>query len=315
MHPAPTPMHIPDGFLSIPVALAFWLLSSFVITLALRKAERSGSEQQLPLMGVLAAAIFAGQMLNFAVAGGTSGHMLGAALAVILLGPWAAVLIMTSVVGLQALVFQDGGLLALGANLFNMAVVGVFVSYAAWQGVLKLSGRRPWGRPVAGITAAWLSIFVTALAAALQLALSGTSPANIALPAMGGVHALIGFGEGLITLGALTFLAAARPDLLRQTGNVQHIDRPVWVGGMLFSIGLVLLAPMASNHPDGLEWVAQQTGFSSLARPPFIKIIPDYLLPGVENQALAIILAGLLGILIIAGAALIAAQARRRSQP
>mgnify|MGYP001766023483 CR=1 FL=1 len=315
MHPAPTPMHIPDGFLSIPVALAFWLLSAVVITLALQKAERFGSEQQLPLMGVLAAAIFAGQMLNFTVIGGTSGHLLGAALAVILLGPWAAVLVMTSVVGLQALVFQDGGLLALGANLFNMAVVGVFVSYAAWQGALMLFGRRSWGSPVAGFTAAWLSIFVTALAAALQLALSGTSPANIALPAMGGVHALIGIGEGLITLGALTFLAAARPDLLGRTGNGQHIDRSVWVGGMLFSIGLVLLAPLASSHPDGLEWVAQQAGFSSLARTPQLKLLPDYLLPGVENQALATILAGLIGILIIAGSALIASRVRHRSQP
>jgi len=265
-------------------------------------------------MGVLAAAIFAGQMLNFTVAGGTSGHLLGAALATILVGPWAAVLVMTSVVSLQALIFQDGGLLALGGNLFNMAVVGVFVSYAVWQAVRKLSGGRRRGRLAGGFAAAWLSIFAAALSAALQLALSGTSPANIALPAMAGVNALIGIGEGLITLGALAFLAAARPDLLQQPGTPQRIDKPVWVGGALLSIALVLLSPLASSHPDGLEKVAEQAGFSTLARAPLFAIVPDYLLPGVENQALATVLAGLLGVLVIGGAVLIAVRSRQRSR-
>ena len=137
---APKPMHIPDGFLSVPVAVVMWLISIVVIAVALKRVSRDLDERQVPLMGVLAACIFAGQMLNFAVAGGTSGHLLGAALAAILLGPWAAVLVLTTVVGVQALIFQDGGLLALGANIFNMAIVGCI------RGVLRLSHHATAGR-------------------------------------------------------------------------------------------------------------------------------------------------------------------------
>src|SRR4030042_1013914 len=121
---APQPMHIPDGFLSPAVSILLWGISALVIAYALRRVNRDLGERQVPMMGVLAAAIFAGQMLNFTVAGGTSGHLMGAALATILLGPWAAILVMTTVVGVQALIFQDGGLLALGANIFNMGLVG-----------------------------------------------------------------------------------------------------------------------------------------------------------------------------------------------
>src|SRR5512143_3753418 len=128
---SPMKMHIPDGFLSVPVALVLWALSLIVIAYALRRANKDLGEKQVPLMGVLAAAIFAGQMLNFTVAGGTSGHLMGAAIATILLGPWAAVLVLTCVVSVQALIFQDGGLLALGANIFNMGVIGVMVAYFA----------------------------------------------------------------------------------------------------------------------------------------------------------------------------------------
>ncbi len=123
------PMHIPDGFLSALVSVTLWIVSVIFIGYALRRVGRELGERQVPVMGVLAAAIFAGQMLNFAVTGGTSGHLLGAALATILVGPWGAMVVMTTVVSIQALIFQDGGLLALGANLFNMAVVGVAVSH------------------------------------------------------------------------------------------------------------------------------------------------------------------------------------------
>ena len=111
---APKPMHIPDGFLSVPVSLLMWIVSIIVIGYALKRVGKELGERQVPLMGVLAAAIFAGQMLNFAVAGGTSGHLMGAAIATILLGPWAAVLVLTTVVGVQALIFQDGGLAGAG---------------------------------------------------------------------------------------------------------------------------------------------------------------------------------------------------------
>ncbi len=139
----PLGMHIPDGFLSIPVSLLFWLTALLIIGRALQHVNHELGERQVPLMGVLAAAIFAGQMLNFTVAGGTSGHLLGAALATILLGPWAAVVVMTSVVATQALLFQDGGLVVLGANLFNMAIIGVFVAHTVIHACPKnLSGEQ-----------------------------------------------------------------------------------------------------------------------------------------------------------------------------
>ena len=145
-----TAMHIPDGFLSLVVALAFWVLSVAAVSIALGRIRHELRERQVPLMGVLAAVIFAGQMLNFSVAGGTSGHLLGAALASILLGPWPAVLVMTSVISVQALVFQDGGLLALGANLFNMAVAGVFIAWGVYRLLIRLLPRARVSRLLAG---------------------------------------------------------------------------------------------------------------------------------------------------------------------
>jgi cobalt/nickel transport system permease protein len=262
-------------------------------------------------MGILAACIFAGQMLNFSVTGGTSGHLLGAALATILLGPWPAMLVMTCVVGVQAFLFQDGGLLALGANIFNMGIVGVSVSYAAYRTICGLAKERPWSVLVGGFLAGWLSIVIAALACALQLALSGTSPANVAVPAMAGIHALIGIGEGLITVGALAFLAAARRDLL-QAEAARPAGAAVWVGGVLLALALAVISPLASAHPDGLEWVAEQQGFLAAARGPLYEIIPDYVLPGIANQALATILAGALGVLTVLAVALGMAYSRRR---
>ena len=180
MHYSPVPMHIPDGFLSVGVSLLCWAISLVAIAYALRRANHDLGEKQVPLMGVLAACIFAGQMLNFTVAGGTSGHLMGAALATILLGPWAALLVMTAVVSVQALIFQDGGLLALGANILDMGVVGVTVSYFAYNSLRRILGAKRSSILISGATAAWLSIMIASLAVALQIALSGTSPANIA---------------------------------------------------------------------------------------------------------------------------------------
>jgi len=304
-------MHIPDGFLSLPVVIALWLVTLPVIALALRSTDRSDDDHDLPLMGVLAAAIFAGQMLNFPVAGGTSGHLLGAALAVILVGPWRAVLVMTSVVGLQALVFQDGGLLALGANLFNMAVIGVFSSYAVYWVVQRLSKGRKWGLIVGGFTAAWASIELAALAAGLQLAVSGTSPANIAIPAMGAVHALIGIGEGLITVGALGFLSAARPQLLQPEKHQFVTDWPAVVGGFLLAVSLAMVSPFASTHPDGLESVALAHGFSTSEKGSLFHLLPGYILPGIQNKEAASILAAVTGVMLLVGSALLIRRIRQ----
>lgn len=303
-------MHIPDGFLSAPASGFFWLLSAAIIVIALRCAEKELDERRLPMMGVMAAAIFAAQMLNFAVTGGTSGHLLGSSLVVILLGPWPAVLVMASVVVVQALVFQDGGLLALGANLFNMAVVGVAVSYFVVRIINRLGNEKRWAIMAGAFGAGWLSIFIASLVAALQLAVSGTSPANIALPAMGGIHALIGIGEGLITAAAAGVVLAARPEvIMAQYGKKS--EKSIWLVGMLLSVLLVVFAPLASSHPDGLEWVAEELGFMHTAREPLFELIPDYVFPGIGNEALATIVAGVIGVVIVTSVAL--ATALRKS--
>jgi cobalt/nickel transport system permease protein len=306
------PMHIPDGFLSTLVSVVFWVVSAIAVAYALRRVGKDLGERQVPLMGVLAAAIFAGQMLNFSITGGTSGHLLGAALATILLGPWAAVIVLTSVVSIQALIFQDGGLLALGANLFNMAVVGVTVSYFVYTSIQKLARGKSWGVFVGGAAAAWLSIVIASLAAALELAFSGTTPANISVLAMGGIHMLIGIGEGLITVGALAFLYAARRDLFQIGETAPKGGAAVWTFGLVIALALAILSPLASAHPDGLEWVAGQKGFLEAARAPLYKVIPDYAFPGINNKAFATIIAGILGTLLVFGVALGVACWRRK---
>jgi cobalt/nickel transport system permease protein len=304
------PMHIPDGFLSIAVSVIFWIISFVVIGIALKKAGRLLGERQVPLMGVLAAAIFAGQMLNFSVTGGTSGHLLGAAIATILLGPWPAVLVMTSVVSVQAILFQDGGLLALGANIFNMAIVGVFVSYA----VYTLCKRFIKNIFISGFITAWSSIFLASLACALELALSGTSPANIAIPAMAAIHALIGIGEGLITVGALALIYASRKDLLVAGASTSGSSKGILVGGSILTLVLAILSPLASSHPDGLEWVAEQKGFLEAARNSFYTIIPDYTMPGISNSTLATIIAGVIGAIIVFGISFGVAHAEKKAK-
>jgi cobalt/nickel transport system permease protein len=307
-------MHIPDGFLSVAVSGLLWLVTIITVAYALKRVNQDLGERQVPMMGVLAAAIFAGQMLNFTVIGGTSGHLMGAALATILLGPWAAILVMATVVGVQALIFQDGGLLVLGANIFNMGIVGVAVSHFVYQTARRILGDRPFSIFTSGFAAAWFSIMVTALAVALQLAISGTSPANIAIPTMAGIHALIGIGEGLITLGALVMMHSARPDLVRTSTQGSAGGKVLWVAGLLFAFALAIASPLASVNPDGLEWAAEQGGYLQNAKDAPFQIIPDYAVPGVSNEALATILAGVIGTMIVFAVAIAVAYSRRKKQ-
>jgi cobalt/nickel transport system permease protein len=292
-------MHIPDGFISALVLAVCWIISVIVVAYAFIRVKRDMDERKVPLMGVVAAAIFAGQMLNFPVAAGTSGHLLGAALATILLGPWAAVLVMTIVVSAQALIFQDGGIAALGANLLNMAVIGVFVSYTVYRAVQRLSRSAKWGIFVGGFLAAWTSIFIASLAAALELAFSATSPANLAVPAMALVHSVIGLGEGLITVGALAFVYAVRPDLVKTTEQKQIGGKVVWIAGLLIAIALAVASPLASANPDGLEFVAEEQGFIDKAQANPYDIIPDYVMPGIADESTATIAAGIVGVIIV----------------
>ncbi|MFA5066341.1 MAG: energy-coupling factor ABC transporter permease [Dehalococcoidia bacterium] len=208
-------MHIPDGFISAPVATATGVIAVAAIAVAVKKTNKKMGEKQVPMMGVLAAFIFAAQMLNFPVVGGTSGHFVGAALAAILLGPWATVLILSSVLVVQSLVFQDGGLLALGANITNMGVIAGFSSYYIYKGIDALFKNSKAGTLVGAGVGAWFSVVLASLACAAELSISGTSPWAIAITAMGGVHMLIGIGEGLITVAVLSLIMATRADLLK----------------------------------------------------------------------------------------------------
>ncbi|UCH79402.1 MAG: energy-coupling factor ABC transporter permease [Candidatus Coatesbacteria bacterium] len=206
-------MHIPDGFLDAKTFITLDVVAVGFVAAAAARARRVLSERAVPLMAVLAAFIFAAQMLNFPVAGGTSGHFAGGALAAILLGPWAGGLVITLVLVIQALAFGDGGMLALGANVFNLAVVAPFVGYGAYSLLRKVFAGEA-GRFVGAFAAAWLAVVAAASACAAELAIAGTVPFAVAFPAMVGAHALIGLGEGVITAAALAAIRASRPDLL-----------------------------------------------------------------------------------------------------
>ncbi len=207
-------MHIPDGFLNITTIAATSAVSASTIGLAVRQANRKLNEKHVPMMGILAAFISAAQMFNFPVAGGTSGHLIGAALAVIILGPWSSVLILSCVLIAQALIFQDGGLLALGANILNMGVLASLSAYVIYRACTRLAGDSRKGRIVGSFLGAWTSVVLAAAAASLELAFSGVSPLQFVLPAMVGIHILIGIGEGVITVAVLNLLASVRSDLL-----------------------------------------------------------------------------------------------------
>jgi cobalt/nickel transport system permease protein len=213
-------MHIPDGFLNVATVATTTVISAGGIANAVRVTGKHLKEKQVPLMGVLAAFIFAAQMLNFPIAGGTSGHFMGAALAAILLGPWAGVLIMSCVLIAQCLIFQDGGLLALGANILNMGIIGCFSSYFIYRLFTRFSSNNRRMKLIGGFTGAWVALLLASAACALELAFSGASPLKVVLPAMAGVHALIGIVEGLITVVVLSLIMATRADLL-ETGNMK----------------------------------------------------------------------------------------------
>jgi cobalt/nickel transport system permease protein len=207
-------MHVPDGFLSNEVAVAAAIPAALAVGYGLRKATRDLDERRVPLLGVTAAFVFAVQMLNFPVAGGTSGHLLGAALAAMLLGPWLACVVMTVVLTAQCFVFADGGVTALGANVLNMGMIGALLVGFGMVAAIRLLPR---GRGVYLATAAvgaWLAVMMGALACSIELGVSGTVPLTTVLPAMLGVHALIGVGEAVITVAAASAVLLTRPDLL-----------------------------------------------------------------------------------------------------
>jgi cobalt/nickel transport system permease protein len=302
-------LHIPDGFLSGAISVVCWVIAIILLGIAVRRTQAELGERQVPLMGIMAAFIFAAQMINFPVAGGTSGHMLGGALAAIALGPWAGMLVMACVIGVQALLFQDGGLLVMGANILNMGLLTSLIGFGLYRSVL--------GQPlpvrlvVAGV-AAWVSVLAAAFVTSLQLGLSGTSPFELVLPAMLGVHVLIGVGEALITVAALSFIARMRPDLL-DTKVAAERGGLAWAAvGLVVALAVVFLSPLASADPDGLEKVAEDSGFLDRGLPNTLGPLPDYTVPFLGETSISTIVAGLIGALVVAGVAYLLARTLRR---
>ncbi len=211
-------MHLPDGFVSGPINVTTCVASAAVCAVALHRARQTMGDRQIPLVGVTAAFVFAAQMLNFPIAGGTSGHFMGAALTAILMGPLNATLVLALVLAIQCLMFADGGITALGTNIFNMGIVGGFGAYGLFVVARALLPKRPLGYLAAVALASWGSIVLASAACAVELGLSGTYPLVAALIPMVGVHALIGVGEALITCVTLKLVMTGRPDLIATGG-------------------------------------------------------------------------------------------------
>jgi cobalt/nickel transport system permease protein len=209
-------MHIPDGFIDTTVSVTAGIVAVGGVAYCVRGARRTLDERSAPMAGLTAAFIFAAQMINFPVAAGTSGHLLGGALAAILVGPYAGALAVTTVLIIQALLFADGGLSALGLNIINMAFVTVLVAWPVFRGLAKLLPRRRSSLLIATFVAAFLSVPAAALAFTLEYALGGTATFSVGqvLVAMVGVHGLIGIGEAVITTLTVGAVLAARPDLV-----------------------------------------------------------------------------------------------------
>ena len=244
-------MHIPDGFLDTKTILATSALSAVGVAMAWRRVKSEVPPQRVPLLGVAAAFVFAAQMLNFPVAGGTSGHLIGATLVSILLGPGAATIVIASVLLVQSFLFADGGILALGANIFNMALLGVISGYALYR-LLRRILPGEWGNIAAVAIAAWASVLVSSVSCAGELAWSGTVQWHMAFPAMAGIHALIGVGEAAITCMVLGAIKAARPDILKPA-TTAGASRTA--GDMVvYGASCYLSHHLPPNGPMGWKW-------------------------------------------------------------
>ncbi|MET8574254.1 energy-coupling factor ABC transporter permease [Streptomyces sp. NPDC005012] len=331
-------MHVPDGFLDAPTSVATGAMAAAAVAVSLRGARRelagqagagpAGAERTAPLAGLTAAFVFAVQMLNFPVAAGTSGHLLGGALAAILVGPFTGVLCVSVVLLLQAILFADGGLTALGTNITCMAVVTVVVAHLVFRTLLRVL---PAGRSTvtaSAFAAALLSVPASALFFTLLYAVGGTTdvPIGQVAAAMGGVHVLIGIGEGVITALTVGAVIAVRPDLVH---GARGLSRPLKlrVGGALvdapaapaaaapaaapkssravplagLAASLVLagfVSFYASASPDGLEKVATDHGIDRAAEEHAVADGPlaDYGVSGVDDERLSVGLAGVIGV-------------------
>ena len=305
-------MHIPDGFLDLPTAATAALLAGAGVAFALRDVRRRVPARRVPLIGLAAAFVFAAQMINFPVAAGTSGHLIGAALATVLLGPGPAVVAMTAVLVLQSLMFADGGITALGANVLNLGVIAPAVAALVYSLVRGLAGSGQRSVLLAAGCAAWCSTLAAALACAAQLAASGIVPWGTVLPAMGAVHMVIGLAEAVITMLVLAVVARARPEIVGGVDEVEGRRRALAAYAATAAVALaVFVAPFASSMPDGLEHVAERLGFAAHASPAAAAPLADYSVPALAGDPawLGTAVAGAVGTLLVFGIAWLLARA------
>ena len=338
-------MHVPDGFIDAPTSAATGVVAAAAVAVSLRGARRELDERTAPLAGLVAAFIFAVQMLNFPVAAGTSGHLLGGALAAILVGPCTGVLCVSVVLLMQGILFADGGLTALGVNITDMAIVTTVVAYAVFRGLVKVLPRGRRSITVAAFVAALLSVPAAAVAFTLIYALGGTTDVAIdkVATAMVGVHILIGIGEAAITALTVGAVIAVRPDLvygargltqqLKLRVNGELVDAPqtspvpvaarashrkVWITGLVTSLVLAgFVSFYASASPDGLEKVAEDKGIAQAAKEHATSDSPlaDYGVKDISDARLSGGLAGVIGVgvTVVAGSGVFWAVRRRRT--
>ena len=313
-------MHIPDGFLDGKTAVATGALAAAGLGIALWSVRRTFPPRRVPLIGLAAAFVFAAQMLNFPVAGGTSGHLIGAVLATVLLGPSAAVVVLGAVLILQCFLFADGGLTALGANVFNMALVAPVVGFGVYALVRRVAGGGLRARLLATGFAAWCSTVAASVACAGELAASGTVLWRVAFPAMAAVHMVIGLGEAAITTLVVAAVAGVRPELVEE-GSPATARAPRYAAvaayGLLVALGMVLfVAPVASGWPDGLEKVAATLGFEAKAAAPVLPApLPGYAVPGLGRAVSSTVLAGAIGVMVAFALAWLLAWALTSRKP
>jgi cobalt/nickel transport system permease protein len=322
-------MHMADALISPAVGATFWVASAATLAYSARVLKGSSDENRIPLMGVLAAFIFAAQMINFTLPGtGSSGHLGGGLILAILLGPWAGFLAMASVLTVQALFFADGGLLALGCNIFNLGVPTCFIAYPLIY--RPLIGTSPGANRtlIVSLLAAVVGLQLGALGVVLETVLSGISelPFRTFVLAMQPIHLGIGIVEGLVTAAVVTFIYKARPDFISATELVQapalSVKRVVvsLLVVALFTGGFV--SWFASEHPDGLEWsMAKVSGKEELESPEHgihaslgalqkkTAFLPDYSFKGGEGSRAGTSTAGIVGgfltLILIGGIALL----------
>ncbi len=303
-------MHAPDGFLTAGTAVGTGVLSAGAVGAALRQSRDSLADAQVPLAGLAAAYVFAAQMVNFPVAAGTTGHLLGGALAAVLLGPATGLLVVTVVVVVQALLFADGGLTALGYNVLNMAVVTSLGGWAVFRGLRRLVPATRGAIAAAAGVAAFVSVLLSSMAFSVEWLFGASAPIPFdrVFGAMVGVHTLIGVGEGIITAFTVSAVLAARPDLvtgadglgLPSSSSRGRTNRFVVAGLLVTLLVAGVVSQFAVDDPDGLERVAEDTGFLSTAQDHAFgsSLFADYATAGVMDESTSLALAGVAGSLV-----------------